>query len=91
MQTKPYVIIEHVGRNITHIDGYIHQILMWMAEKCNFTYITKFFFTTSILCNIYYLRSHILLKEIIDVNITIIIHIAVLNMCWNRTVRTELL
>ena len=31
------MLIERTGINISHIDGFVHQIVTWMAEKCNFT------------------------------------------------------
>ena len=37
MQANPYMIIEHIGPNITYIDGFLNQILILMGEKCNFT------------------------------------------------------
>ena len=42
MQANPYMIIKHVGRNISHVDGFVHQIVIWMAENA-----TSFMFITS--------------------------------------------
>jgi hypothetical protein len=36
-QAPPYIIIEHTGRNISHVDGFVHQIVAWLAEKHQFT------------------------------------------------------
>ncbi|EFX68255.1 hypothetical protein DAPPUDRAFT_260405 [Daphnia pulex] len=33
----PYIIIERTGRNISHANGFVHQIVAWLAEKHQFT------------------------------------------------------
>jgi hypothetical protein len=37
-QDPPYIIIERTGRNISHANGFVHQIVAWLAEKHQFTY-----------------------------------------------------
>ena len=41
-QLNPYMLMELTGTNISHFDGFAHQIVAWMGEKCNFTY--EFYF-----------------------------------------------
>jgi hypothetical protein len=36
-QDPPYIIIERTGRNISHANGFVHQIVAWLAEKHQFT------------------------------------------------------
>ena len=31
------MIVEKIGQNISHVDGFVHQIVIWIAEKGNFT------------------------------------------------------
>ena len=36
-KADPYMIIKNIGQNRTLADGFVHQIVIWMSEKCNFT------------------------------------------------------
>ncbi|XP_046651122.1 glutamate receptor 1-like [Daphnia pulicaria] len=38
IHAPPYIIIEHTGRNISHVNGFVHQIVSWLAEKHQFTF-----------------------------------------------------
>ncbi|EFX79318.1 hypothetical protein DAPPUDRAFT_104438 [Daphnia pulex] len=38
IHAPPYIIIEHTGRNISHVNGFVHQIVAWLAEKHQFTF-----------------------------------------------------
>ena len=37
LQISPYIIIEHVGTRISHVNGHVHKIIEWMAERFDFT------------------------------------------------------
>ena len=36
-QEVPYMSIENAANNETRFDGAVNQIVIWLAEKCNFT------------------------------------------------------
>lgn len=37
-QIAPYVLVQYdAAGNISHIDGFVPQIISWMAEKYDFT------------------------------------------------------
>ena len=38
------MILENIKNNISHYDGFVHQIVAWMVEKCNFTSVLFFRF-----------------------------------------------
>ena len=31
------MLMKYTGTNLSHVDGFVHQIVTWVAEKCNFT------------------------------------------------------
>ena len=34
------MFVKRIGHNVTHADGFVHKIISWIGEKCNFTQVS---------------------------------------------------